>query len=286
MIAEDRYIAEDACDLIEVEYEPLPAVLDPFEAQEGGRAARPREARDERRLRAHVHVRRGRPGVRRGAAQGAGEAALAALDRHADGHERRDRRLRRGTGVVTIYANSMNFTYFHWLIAGSLKIPASKLRVVPVAAGGSFGSKFFMHKVPTFAGFLSMLVGPPGEVRRGPGHAHRQQRPLRLRPLVRRRARLRRRRHVPRAADRLRRRLRRVPAVRHRARTATRSRRSSGRTGSSTSSTRCAAMLTNKNQQGAYRGFGAECSTGCSSGSWTWPRATSAWTASRSAGAT
>ena len=66
-----------------------------------------------------------------------------------------------GTGVVTIHANSMNFTYFLWLIAGSLKIPASKLRLVPVRAGGSFGSKFFMHKVPTFAGFLSMLVGKP-----------------------------------------------------------------------------------------------------------------------------
>jgi CO/xanthine dehydrogenase Mo-binding subunit len=55
----------------------------------------------------------------------------------------------------------MNFTYFHWLIANSLKIPASKLKVVPVAAGGSFGSKFFMHKVPTFAGFLSMVAGRP-----------------------------------------------------------------------------------------------------------------------------
>ena len=28
-----------------------------------------------------------------------------------------------GTGVLTIHANSMNFTYFHWLIAASLKIP-------------------------------------------------------------------------------------------------------------------------------------------------------------------
>ena len=58
-----------------------------------------------------------------------------------------------GTGVVTIYANSMNFTYFLWLIAGSLKIPASKLqRRARSRPGGSFGSKFFMHKVPTFAG--------------------------------------------------------------------------------------------------------------------------------------
>ena len=121
-----------------------------------------------------------------------------------------------GTGVVTIHANSMNFTYFLWLIAGSLKIPAGKLRLVPVAAGGSFGSKFFMHKVPTFAGFLSMLVGQAGQVRRGPRHPHRQQRPLRLGPPLRGVARVRRRRRVQGAADLLHRRLRRLPPVRHR----------------------------------------------------------------------
>ena len=34
VVAEDRYIAEDACDLIDVVYEPLPAVLDPFAASD------------------------------------------------------------------------------------------------------------------------------------------------------------------------------------------------------------------------------------------------------------
>jgi CO/xanthine dehydrogenase Mo-binding subunit len=67
----------------------------------------------------------------------------------------------RGTGVLTIYGNSMNFTYFLWLYAVTLKIPASKLRLVPVAAGGSFGSKFFMHKVPIFTSFLAMTAGCP-----------------------------------------------------------------------------------------------------------------------------
>jgi CO/xanthine dehydrogenase Mo-binding subunit len=62
---------------------------------------------------------------------------------------------------VTVWANSMNFTYFQWLLAACLKVPTSKLNVLPVAAGGSFGSKFFMHKVPCLAGFLSKLVGRP-----------------------------------------------------------------------------------------------------------------------------
>ena len=59
-----------------------------------GRAARPRGARDEHRLRAHVHLRRGRQGVRATPRKVTGEALLAALDRDADGHERRHRRLR------------------------------------------------------------------------------------------------------------------------------------------------------------------------------------------------
>ena len=67
----------------------------------------------------------------------------------------------RGTGMLTIYGNSMNFTYFLWLYSITLKIPASKLRLVPVAAGGSFGSKFFMHKVPCFTAFLAMIAGCP-----------------------------------------------------------------------------------------------------------------------------
>jgi CO/xanthine dehydrogenase Mo-binding subunit len=161
VIAESRYIAEDACDLIEVEYEPLEPVLDPFEAQrEGGPL---------------VHEKLG--------TNVAYERTFTFGD--VDGAFERAPRIVRtklrwprstgmpmdtngaigdydaGTGTVTVYANSMNFTYFHWLLAASLKIAASKLRVVPVAAGGSFGSKFFMHKVPTLAGFLAKLVGRP-----------------------------------------------------------------------------------------------------------------------------
>ncbi len=161
VIAEDRYVAEDACDLIEVEYEPLEPVLDPFEAQKEGGPL--------------VHEKLG--------TNVAYERTFTFGD--VDGaFERAPRTVRTklywprstgmpmdtngaigdydaGTGTVTVYANSMNFTYFHWLLAASLKIPASKLKVVPVAAGGSFGSKFFMHKVPTFAGFLAKLVGRP-----------------------------------------------------------------------------------------------------------------------------
>ena len=161
VIAEDRYIAEDACDLIEVEYEPLPVVLDPFEAQKDGAPL--------------VHEKlESNVAYARTFTFGEVDRAFEEAPRKVQAKLRWPRSTGMpmdmngaigdydaGTGVVTIYANSMTFTYFHWLIAGSLKIPTSKLRVVPIAAGGSFGSKFFMHKVPTFAGFLSKLVGQP-----------------------------------------------------------------------------------------------------------------------------
>ena len=161
VIADDRYIAEDACDLIEVEYEPLPVVLDPFEAQAEDAPL--------------VHEKLGtNVAYERTFTFGEVDEAFAAAPRKVQAKLRWPRSTGMpmdtngaigdydpGTGTVTIHANSMNFTYFHWLIAASLKIPASKLKVIPVAAGGSFGSKFFMHKVPTFAGFLAMLAGRP-----------------------------------------------------------------------------------------------------------------------------
>jgi CO/xanthine dehydrogenase Mo-binding subunit len=161
VIAENRYIAEDACDLIEVDYEQLPVVLDPFAARDEGSAL--------------VHEKMGtNVAYERTFSFGEVDKAFDEADRTVQAKLYWPRSTGmpmdtngavadydRGTGVLTIYGNSMNFTYFLWLIAGSLKIPASKLNLVPVAAGGSFGSKFFMHKVPTFAGFLAMLAGRP-----------------------------------------------------------------------------------------------------------------------------
>jgi CO/xanthine dehydrogenase Mo-binding subunit len=161
VVAEDRYIAEDACDLIEVEYEPLPVVFDPL-------AARAADA-------PLVHEKLGtNVAYERTFHFGETDRAFAVAPRSVQVDLRWPRSTGMpldmngaigdydaGTGVVTIYANSMNFTYFLWLVAASLRIPTSKLKVVPVAAGGSFGSKFFMHKVPTFAGFLSMVAGRP-----------------------------------------------------------------------------------------------------------------------------
>ena len=98
VIAENRYVAEDACALIEVVYEQLPGCARPGRRARGGLPARARGARDEHRLRAHLLLRRGRQGLRGRRPLRHRGALLATLDGDADGHERRDRRLRPGHG--------------------------------------------------------------------------------------------------------------------------------------------------------------------------------------------
>ena len=56
VLAESRAQAVDAAELVEVDYEPLPAVVDPYEAREDGRAAALRQRQEQhQRARETVH---------------------------------------------------------------------------------------------------------------------------------------------------------------------------------------------------------------------------------------
>ena len=65
VVARSRAEAEDACELIDVDYEELPAVTDPETALDAGHAGDPSRARRQSLLRAHARCRRGRQGLRR-----------------------------------------------------------------------------------------------------------------------------------------------------------------------------------------------------------------------------
>lgn len=166
VVAEDRYIAEDALDLIEVEYDPLPAVVDPEEAEESSGEAvlhpdrddgydsnvvlqnrfafgSPDEAFEE----ADIVVSRELDWPRAGGQPMETNGAVAEYDE--------------GTGKFTIHANTSMYNYLGWLIAGSLNVPSNKVNIVPQIAGGSFGSKLFVHKIPVLAATLARAAGRP-----------------------------------------------------------------------------------------------------------------------------
>lgn len=163
VVAESRYIAEDAIDLIDVDYEILPAVVDPRDAltSSGDAVLHPDRGDtnialtnksafgpiDEDFANADLIVERKLRWSRVGGTPMETVGAIASYDR--------------GTGKFTIYCNTSMYNYVGWLIAVSLKVPAHKLNIIPTIAGGSFGSKLFIHKLPTLTGTLSRACGRP-----------------------------------------------------------------------------------------------------------------------------
>ncbi len=160
VVAETLYAAEDGVAALRVEYEALEPVVDPVKALEqnsplvhqehGSNLAYERQfefgdvdaafAAADVVLREKLHWGRssGQPLETTG--------AVASLDHN---------------GVLTIYCNSVTFSFCTFLIASALKMPSNKCKLQPVPAGGSFGSKFFAHKVPTLAGFAALRTGRP-----------------------------------------------------------------------------------------------------------------------------
>ena len=160
VIAENRYIAEDGVDALVVEIEALPPLVDPFKALEDDAPI--------------LHEEHGTNlAYERTFVFGEVEDTFAGADLVIEDrlHWGRSAGMPLETtgaiarpglnGVLEIHCNSMNFSYFVFLIATALKLPSNRVTMHPVPAGGSFGSKFTAHKVPTLAGFLALQVQRP-----------------------------------------------------------------------------------------------------------------------------
>jgi CO/xanthine dehydrogenase Mo-binding subunit len=159
--AESRYVAEDARDLIEVEYEPLDPIVDPLIAANdasnlvheelGTNIAYERTFTfgdvDKDFADADVIIR-DRLHWRRGAAQPLDNAGGVAL-------------YDAGTGELTIHCNSISMSWFSFLLANTLKVPSNKLNLVPYASGGSFGARFSCWRALTTAGVMAKVTGRP-----------------------------------------------------------------------------------------------------------------------------
>ena len=163
VVAESRYIAEDALELIAVKYEALPVIADAEAAlratgdgvlhPERGNTNVAMQRRftfgpvDEDFAKAATIVRRRLRWPRSGAQPLETVGAIAVYES--------------GSGKFTIQVNSSMYNYVGWTMAVSLGVPAHKLNVVPTIAGGSFGSKLFTHKVSVLAASLARICGRP-----------------------------------------------------------------------------------------------------------------------------
>jgi CO/xanthine dehydrogenase Mo-binding subunit len=159
--ATDRYIAEDARALIVVDYEVLEPVVDPVAAM-GPAAARVHDTLDSNVVfhrsldfgdvegdlaRAATVVRRTGRWHRMCATPLETAGALASWDPY--------------TGAMTVWSNSNFYNFLPWVFAGILGVPTNRLRLIPCTVGGSFGSKHLIMQVVAIAGALSKATGRP-----------------------------------------------------------------------------------------------------------------------------
>ncbi|MBX5466309.1 MAG: carbon-monoxide dehydrogenase large subunit [Firmicutes bacterium] len=156
VVAESRALAEDAAALVEVDYEPLPAVVDPYRALEPGSPIL-REDRDPPSNRI-FHWEAGD--------RAATEAALARSAVVVRETVRMPRvhpaplepcgciaDYQRATGRLTWYVTSQAPHAHRTVLAMVAGIPEHKIRVVSPDVGGGFG-----NKVPVFPGYVAAIV--------------------------------------------------------------------------------------------------------------------------------
>jgi CO/xanthine dehydrogenase Mo-binding subunit len=159
--ATDRYIAEDAKALIEVDYEVLDPVVDPLAAMAPD-APRLHDTLDSNVVfhrsldfgdveadlaRAETVVRQSGRWHRMGATPLETAGALASYDPY--------------TGAMTVWSNSNFYNFLPWVFAGILAVPTNRLRLIPCTVGGSFGSKHLIMQVVAIAGALAKATGRP-----------------------------------------------------------------------------------------------------------------------------
>ncbi len=162
VLAANRYLAEDAADLIDVEYEQIPAVVDP-EAAASGNAPKLHDGTDSNVL----HEREfsyGDPGTAFATAAHVIETKIA--------YPRNSCTPIEGLNVLAHYlpgddaydvtANFQGPYTLHTVMARSLNVPGNRLRLkTPPDSGGSYGVKQAVFTYVVALGIASKIAGRP-----------------------------------------------------------------------------------------------------------------------------
>lgn len=159
VVAESRYIAEDAVEKIEVEYDPLPAAVDPEKAAESGAPLLHEEAgsnvllarefarADVDAALAHAKARvRGRFRFHRKAAVAIESRAYLA-EFHA------------GSRLLTLHSTTQVPGIIRDAVADLLGIPGHSIRVVAPDVGGGFGGKASLYPEEVLVCLLARRLG-------------------------------------------------------------------------------------------------------------------------------
>ncbi|MGH9881668.1 MAG: xanthine dehydrogenase family protein molybdopterin-binding subunit, partial [Pyrinomonadaceae bacterium] len=160
IVATDRYVARDAVDLVMVDYDDLPAVVDVEEAAKGGTVIHENFADN--------------IAYRLTAGEGDIEAALTSAERVIKQRVVHQRlapiameprgvlaRYFPGEGELTVWSSTQIPHLLRTQLALMIGIPENKLRVITPEVGGGFGSKLNVYGEEALLGWIAMQLGKP-----------------------------------------------------------------------------------------------------------------------------
>jgi aerobic carbon-monoxide dehydrogenase large subunit len=161
VVAQDRYTARDAADAVDVDYEPLPVVVDAFKATQDG--APQLHADVPNNVCFHWQVNGGDVDaafrdaevvvkdhiINQRLIPNAMEPRAAVAD------------VRSSTGEITLWATTQNPHIVRFLLSLDTGTPEHKIRVIAPEVGGGFGSKIPHYPEDSMAIFASKMVKRP-----------------------------------------------------------------------------------------------------------------------------
>ncbi|MDH3403765.1 MAG: molybdopterin-dependent oxidoreductase [Acidobacteriota bacterium] len=161
VVAESRYQAYDAVDLVAVDYEPLPAVVDPELASRPGAPQ------------IHDGIA-GNQALHWTVAGGDVEAAFASADVVVEERIVQQRlipnametrsavaRFTRASGELTLWNTTQNPHIARFICSAVTGVPEDRLRVIAPEVGGGFGSKIAVYPADFVTVFCAMRLGRP-----------------------------------------------------------------------------------------------------------------------------
>jgi len=162
VVAESRYIAEDAAELVQIDYAPLDAVIDPLEAQKPGGVLLHAEAKTN-----EVSVRAFHYGDTKTAFENADRVVKMTVDFHRLSFTPMECYVCVATynpadRSYDCMANFQGPFSTHPVMAKALRVPGPKMRLrIPPDSGGSFGIKLSVFPYVVLAALAAKITGRP-----------------------------------------------------------------------------------------------------------------------------
>ena len=161
VVAETRYQAEDALELINVSYEPLPAVVNPAAAMDPGAPQLHDDAPNNQAF--HWVATGGDPDAAFAAADVIVSDTIVQQRLVPNAMEPRSALANwlRSMGELTLWSTSQNPHIVRFLASLITGVPEHKIRVIATEVGGGFGSKIPVYADEMIAAFCAMKLNRP-----------------------------------------------------------------------------------------------------------------------------